>query len=133
MSNESCIGANIFAGMLQEKAPTGTRDYIQNIIQAAMRPDTCCRKFCLAISRDRGRGRSEDIRMNRVKLFSHFHSPAAVDYRRQTSQREGDEMVAFAGWKRQRDGGRREAVCRRGMSYWWQLPRSGGCTRIRTV
>ena len=38
MSNESCIGANIFAGMLQEKAPTGTRDYIQNIIQAAMRP-----------------------------------------------------------------------------------------------
>ena len=46
--------------------------------------------------------------MNSVKLFSHFHSPAAVDYRRQTSQREGDEMVAFAGWKRQRDGGRRE-------------------------
>ena len=131
MSNESCIGANIFAGMLQEKAPTGTRDKYSEHNPGCHA--TSCRKFCLAISRDRGRGRSEDIRMNRVKLFSHFHSPAAVDYRRQTSQREGDEMVAFAGWKRQRDGGRREAVCRRGMSYWWQLPRSGGCTRIRTV
>ena len=40
MSNESCIGANIFAGMLQEKAPTGIRDIFrfQNTIQAAMRP-----------------------------------------------------------------------------------------------
>ena len=48
--------------------------------------------------------------MNSVKLFSHFHSPATatVDYRRQTSQRKGEEMVAFARWKRQRDGGRRE-------------------------
>ena len=108
MSNESCIGANIFAGMLQEKAPTGTRDYIQNTIQAAMRPVAANFASQFPVT---GRGRSDDIRMNSVKLFSHFHSPAAVDYRRQTSQREGDEMVAFAGWKKQRNGGRRGRRC----------------------
>ena len=51
MSDESCIGANIFAGMLQEKAPTGIRD-----IHSEHNPGchaTSCRKFCLAISRDR--------------------------------------------------------------------------------
>ena len=60
MSNESCIGANIFAGMLQEKAPTGTRDKYSEHNPGCHA--TCCRKFCLAISRDRGR--SEDMRMN---------------------------------------------------------------------
>ena len=47
MSNESCIGANTLAGMLQEKAPTGTRDKYPGCNA------TCCRKFCLPISRDR--------------------------------------------------------------------------------